>query len=64
VNLIAIISLTPALSHPTEEGESFAVSLENQGVGLAGQSFKNYKSPVCCSLAHRMGEGQGEGKTF
>jgi len=48
-------TLTPAL--PTEgEWGNFRPS-----VGVAGV-IDNLRGRLCCSLAHRMGEGQGEGK--
>jgi hypothetical protein len=54
-------SLTPALSHPMGEGESLSVSLEVVSAGFAGPSFGKQKTPNCCSLSRRTGEGQGEG---
>jgi hypothetical protein len=54
-------ALTPALSHPMGEGESFAVSLEFVSAGFAGHPFAKQKTTNCCSLSRRTGEGQGEG---
>jgi hypothetical protein len=54
-------ALTPALSHPMGEGESFAVSLEFVSAGFTGQTFAKPMTNNCCSLSRRAGEGQGEG---
>jgi len=42
------IALTPALSHPMGEGESFAVSLEFVSAGFAGRSFAMIRAFDCC----------------
>jgi hypothetical protein len=54
-------TLTPALSHPMGEGESFAVSLEFVRAGFAGRIFAEQKTDNCCSLSRQTGEGEGEG---
>lgn len=53
--------LTPALSHPMGEGESFAVGSAIQSRRLLGYVRADPKTSDCCSLSHRMREGQGEG---
>jgi hypothetical protein len=54
-------SLTPALSHPMGEGESFAAFLECGESGFAKGLFANKKTADFFSLSRRTGEGQGEG---
>ncbi len=39
-------SLTPALSHPMGEGESFASFLECRASGFAGRSFEKQETPI------------------
>lgn len=57
-------TLTPALSHPTGEGESSAVSLKNRSAVFAGRSSANQQTGDGYSLSPRRGEGQGEGIPF
>jgi superfamily II DNA or RNA helicase len=57
-------TLTPALSLPMGEGESFAACLENRRAASVGRSSENREAPECCSLSPRRGEGQGEGIFF
>jgi hypothetical protein len=54
-------TLTPALSHPMGEGESFTGLLECCASVFAGRSFEKMKTADGCSLSRRTGEGQGEG---
>ena len=63
------IALTPALSRPTGEGESFAVFRERLGLWLQTAVRQMGKLPIAVPLAHplrrrdsaasRMGEGSG-----
>jgi len=69
------MTLTPALSHPMGEGESFAGfwnvrsaeifrTIFRANVEEAGIAMSDAEPPgrvAFCSLSHRMGEGQGEG---
>ena len=65
------LTLTPALSHPMGEGQSSsgfrqnATALETKpGQRPVGISRENFQTTArCYSLSHRMGEGQGEGRT-
>ena len=41
-------ALTPALSHPMEEGESFAVAFEFVSAGFAGRVFAKQEAFTCC----------------
>ncbi len=59
--VIAKSALTPALSHPMGEGESFVGFVESRAAGFAGRPFAKPKIADCCSLSRRTGEGQGEG---
>ncbi len=56
-------TLTPALSHPMGEGELFAVDFVKLRSVVAGRHSDNNQASACCSLSHRMGEGQGEGNS-
>ena len=49
-------SLTPALSHPMGEGESFAVSSNFECRRFPKRPLARTGAPGCCSLYHRMGE--------
>ncbi|TAL01899.1 MAG: NirA family protein, partial [Verrucomicrobia bacterium] len=58
-------ALTPALSHPMGEGESSAVSSENQSAVLAGQlSAKNRMSAGCSPLPSDGRGVRGEGQVY
>ena len=54
-------ALTPALSHPMGEGESYSVFPAIVNAGFAGPSVAKQKTADCCSLSRRTGEGQDEG---
>jgi len=55
-------AFTPALSHPMEEGELIAVSLELVSAGFAGRVLAKQKA-IACGLPLRVGgvrEADGE----
>lgn len=56
-----MIALTPVLSHPVGEEESSAAGLQCREPEVAGGHLFLLTITDCCSLSHRMGEGQGEG---
>jgi hypothetical protein len=57
------MTLPPALSRPTGEGESFAVAGEYQGAVFTGQSQECRETFDCCSPLPSDGSGVwGEGR--
>ena len=57
-------TLTPALSHPMGEGESYAVYFKFVSAGFAGRLFTRQKALACCSPLPSDGRGvKGEGRS-
>jgi hypothetical protein len=55
-------TLTPALSHPMGEGESFAVSFEFVSAGFGGRVLEDHETLACCPPLPSDGRGvRGEG---
>jgi len=54
-----VLTLTPALSRLTGEGESSPVCLKKRREVFAGRRWSNARGSIAVPLSHRMGEGLG-----